>query len=411
MDRLLEYWKEKLSGLEGFDLPADRSRPVEQTFKWQTYKAKLNVSLTQKLKKFARASSVTMNMLLLAVFKVLLHRYTQHEDIAVGIPIANRNQAELENLVGSYVNTLVIRTDLSGEPTFRELLEQVKETLSEACEYQDLPFEKLEEDLNPEHALSRMPLLQVMFVMEDILMEKRQMSQLQLRPNKTKTGAAKFDLTMFVGEVGDHLEVSLEYIADLFNADRIERMAGHYQRLLEDIVEHPKKKVSELELLTEGEKQQILVEWNDTAMEYPKDKCVHQLFEEQVRRTPEAVAVACGEEKLTYQELNEKANQLGHYLQKLGVGSEVLVGICVRRTLEMIVGMLGVMKAGGAYVPMDPSYPHERLAYILKDTRAPVLLTQSTLDLDLATEGTKVVYLDKGWKEIGEEVATMWKMM
>jgi amino acid adenylation domain-containing protein len=226
------------------------------------------------------------------------------------------------------------------------------------------------------------------------------MGEVTIQPMRVETGTSKFDLTMFVGEVGEQLEVSLEYSTDLFDAERIERMAGHYQRLLEDIVEHPEKKIWELELLTETEKHQILVEWNDTAADYPKDKCVHQLFEEQVERTPDAVAVVFGEEQLTYRELNERANQLGHYLQKLGVGPEVLVGICVERSLEMIVGLLGILKAGGAYVPLDPSYPRERLKYMLEDTQAPILLTQATLELDLTLENTGVVYLDRDWEEI-----------
>lgn len=401
LERLLGYWKKKLATLEGLELPVDRPRPAEHSFRGLTYRTKMGKDLSKRLKEFARAEGLTLNMLMLTVFQVLLYRYTQQEDVAVGMPIANRNRVELEDLIGFFVNTLVIRTDLSGEPTFRELLGKVKETLLEAYEYQDLPFDKLVEALNPERDLSRTPLFQVMFVMEDESIGVQKIGEMEAQPLDVETGTSKFDLTMFVGEVKDQLQVSLEYSTDLFNADRIERMAGHYQRLLEDIVEHPEKKIWELELLTEAEKHQILVEWNDTDVVYPKDKCVQQLFEAQVKQTPDAVAVLFGEEQLTYRELNERANQLGHYLQKLGVGPGVLVGICVERSLEMIVGLLGILKAGGAYVPLDPSYPKERLRFMLEDAQAPVLLTQATLGV--IVENTQIVSLDTDWSKVETE--------
>jgi amino acid adenylation domain-containing protein len=403
LEKLVSYWKQKLAGLPGLELPSDHPRPAIQTFQGRTRITRLDKELSRQLKELARHEGVTLNMLMLAVFDVLLYRYTQQEDIAVGMPISNRNRVELENLIGFFLNTLVIRTDLSGEPTFRELLQRVKETLLEAYEHQELPFEKLVEVLNPERDLSRTPLFQIMFVMANASLGVETIGDLTVTPMRIETETSKFDLTMFVEEQTDCLDIAIEYSTDLFDADRIERMAGHYQCLLADIVGHPEKKIWELELLTEAEKQQILVEWNDTAADYPQDKCVHQLFEEQVERTPDAIAVVFEDQQLTYRELNERANQLGHYLQKLGVGPEVLVGICVERSLEMMVGLLGILKAGGAYVPLDPSYPKERLQFMLEDTQASILLTHTRVATGLALEQTRVVYLDRDWKEIGNE--------
>lgn len=403
LDELVGYWTKQLEGLQGLELPTDKQRPTVQTFKGLTYTTKIDASLTARLKTFSKTSRVTLNMLLLAVFNVLLYRYTQQEDIAVGMPITNRNRVELEELIGFFVNTVIVRVDLSGKPTFQELLKRVNETYLAVCEHQDLPFEKLVEVINPERDLGRTPLFQVMFVMEDTLVGVANMGEMIIEPLSVETRTSKFDLTLFIANVDDQLEVVFEYSTDLFNGDRIERMAGHFRRLLEEIMNNPKMKISELELLTEAEKHQVLVEWNNNTSDYPKDKCIHQLFEEQVERTPDSVAVVFGEEQLTYRELNERANQLGHYLQKLGVGPGVLVAICMRRSLEMVIGLLGILKAGGAYVPLDPGYPKERLKFMLEDTQVPVLLAQSSLELETTSANARILYLDKEWVDIGKE--------
>jgi amino acid adenylation domain-containing protein len=403
LEKLGRYWKESLDGFVEFDLPSDHSRPSAQTFAGNTYTLDLPKELSKKIKDMAINAGVTLNMYLFAAFNVLINRYTGQEDLAVGIPVANRNQIKTESLIGFFANTLVIRTDLSGEPAFTELLTRVKRILIKAYEHQEFPFEKLVEMMNPKRDLSRTPLIQIMFALEEASLSVEKMGDLRLEPVRVNTGMSKFDLTLFVRDEGDHLTISLEYSTDLFNADRIERMAGHYQRLLEDIVENPEKKVWELELLTEVEKHQILLEWNNTAVDYPKDICVHELIERQAIQTPDAVAVVFGEEQLTYKELNDRANQLGRYLQKLGIGHEALVGICMEQSLEMVVGLLGILKAGGAYVPLDPNYPKERLRFILSDTNAKVLISHKRFATELSGHiSCPVIYLDD-WDKVSQE--------
>src|SRR3990172_6881802 len=296
-----------------------------------------------------------------------------------------------------------MRTDLSGNPSFRELLGRVREAALGAYNHQDLPFEKLVEELHPKRDLSRNPLFQVMFVLENAPRQALELSGLTLNPLEVGSGTAKFDLTLSIVEGAEGLRGILEYNSDLFNTDTITRMLGHFQTLLEGIVANPEQRISDLPLLTEAERQQLLVEWNDTKRDYPQDKCIHELFEAQVERTPEAIAVVFEDQQLTYSELNARANQLAHYLRALGVGPEVLVGICMERSLEMVVGLLGILKAGGAYVPLDLTYPKERLAFMLEDTHVPVLLTQERLVLGLPQHGATVVCLDADWEVIAQE--------
>ena len=296
-------------------------------------------------------------MTLLAAFQVLLYRYSGQEDIAVGTPIAGRGRSELEGLIGFFANTLVLRSDLSGNPGFRELLARVRESALGAYTHQDLPFEKLVEELAPARDLSRNPLFQVMFVLQNapsatLALEGVEVSRLALEGH-----TAKFDLSLGVRETPAGLRVSWEFSTDLFDAPTIERMAGHFTTLLEAIVADPGQRIGELPLLSAAERHQLLVEWNDTAADYPRNRCIHELFEAQAARTPEAVAVVFEDRQLTYAELNARANQLAHHLIGLGVGPEVLVGICMERSLELIVGLLAILKAGGAYVPLDPGYP------------------------------------------------------
>ncbi|OUL30717.1 hypothetical protein BV372_21625 [Nostoc sp. T09] len=389
------YWQRQLGGsLPVLQLPTDRPRPAVQSFQGARQPFALSSTLSEALKTFARQESATVFITVLAVFKTLLYRYTGQEDILVGSPIANRQRLELEGLMGFFVNTLVLRTDLSGNPTFRQLLARVREVTLEADAHQDVPFEKLVEALQPERELSRNPLFQVAFVITPPMPDLAppwSYSQLDV-----DTGTAKFDLTLALEERPDGFIGVFEYSTDLFAADAIARMVGHFQTLLAGILANPDQCIGELPLLTPSEWQQMQ-SWNQTQADYPQG-CIHQLFAEQVEKNPDVVAVVFGEHQLTYRELNTKANQLAHYLQSLGVAPEVLVGICVERSLYTIIGILGIFKAGGAYLPLDPAYPAERLAFMLEDAQVPVLLTQHSLGIERthsqSLQKTTIVYLD-----------------
>ena len=404
LEALLSYWRERLAGAPpALELPTDRPRPPLQTYRGATHLLMLPGTLSQRLQSLSQREGVTLFMMLLGAFEVLLHRYTGQDDIVVGTPIAGRNRPEIEGLIGFFVNTLVLRTDLSGDPTFRELLGRVRGVTLGAYDHQDLPFERLVEELQPERNLSHNPLFQVAFAFQDAYASALHLPGLTATPVKVDTATALFDLTLFVEEHARGLRLVLEYNTGLFDAETIARMMGHLQTLLEGIVANSDRRLSDLPLLTEDERHQLFVEWNDTATEYPQDQCIHQLFEAQVERTPGAVAVVYGDEHLTYRELHERANQLAHHLQELGIGPEVLVSICVERSLEMVAGILGVLKAGGAYVPLDPSYPKERLAFMLADTQSPVLLTQEQFLRDLPEHKAHVVCLDKDWGAIARK--------
>lgn len=401
---LLEYWKQQLGGeLPVLNLPTDRPRSPVQTFKGAQAQLVLSQTLTAALKKLSHLEGVTLFMTLLAAFKTLLYRYTGQTDILVGSPIASRNRAEIEPLIGFFVNILVLRTNLDGKLSFRELLYRVKSMALGAYVHQDLPFEKLVEELQPERDLSYNPLFQVMFVLQNVPLPTPKLSDISITSQEGYSGTAKFDLTLFMEDREQGLVATAEYNTDLFNADTMTRMLGHFQTMLEGIVANPEENISDLPLLTAAERQTILVKWNDTQVDYPRDLCIHQLFEQQVERTPDAIAIVFENQQLTYRELNNRANQLAHYLQKLGIKPEVLVGIGMERSLEMVVGVLGILKAGGAYLPLDPAYPKERLAFILKDTQSPVLLTKQRLVEELPTDGTEVVCLDTDWQRIAQE--------
>jgi amino acid adenylation domain-containing protein len=342
-------------------------------------------------------------MILIAAFKVLLNRYTGQEDIVVGTPIANRTRLEIEDLIGFFVNTLVLRTDLSGNPRFREVLSRVRDVAFGAFTHQDLPIEMLVAELQPERDMSHLPLLQVMFILQNLPGKPPRLSDLTVTPLELDTGTARLDLALFVVKRGMKWTCNLKYNTDLFDASNISRMLGHYRMLLESIVAAPDQRIGHVPLLSEAERHQVLVEWNDTAADYPRDRCVHQLFEDQAQQTPDAIAVVFEDQQLTYRELNEWANQLAHYLRNLGVGPEALVGICLERSVEMVVGLLGILKAGGAYVPLDPAYPHERLVFMLSDSQAAVLLTQEKLAAEFSEPRRQVVCLDTQWQLIAQE--------
>ncbi|OYE03761.1 non-ribosomal peptide synthetase [Nostoc sp. 'Peltigera membranacea cyanobiont' 232] len=399
----LSYWQQQLKDAPALlSLPTDRPRPAVQTFVGAYEKFALSVELTDRLTKLSQQQGVTLFMTLLAAYDTLLYRYTGQTDILVGSPIANRDRLETEGLIGFFVNNLVIRTNLAGNPSFSELLTRVREVALGAYAHQDLPFEMLVEALQPERDLSHTPLFQVMFVLQNTPMSQVELTGLTVTPLISEGTTAKFDLTLSMQNTATGLVGAWEYNTDLFDATTIERMTGHFVTLLESIVTNPQQQISQLSLLTEVEQHQLLVEWNDTQVDYPLNKCIHQLFEEQVGRTPDAVAVVYENQQLTYHQLNCRANQLAHYLQSLGVKPDVLVGLCVERSLEMIVGLLGILKAGGAYLPLDPDYPQERLSFMLEDAQVPVLLTQQQLLEKLPQHQGQVVCLDTDWQFISQ---------
>lgn len=395
LEKQLGYWKNRLTGAPYFlDLPTDFPRPSEQSFRgcWQS--ASLSPQLSESLRLLSRREGATLFMTLLAAFQALLRRYTQQDDLLVGAPIAGRNQIETEPLIGFFINTLVLRTSLAGNPTFRELLRRTRDVTLEAYGNQDLPFEKLVEVLQPDRSPSYLPLVQVAFVLQNASNQEVRLPGLSLSWIEATTETAKFDLTLSIDELESGLVASMEYSTDLFEGATITRLLAHYRNLLEAIAANPGLRLSELPLLSATEKRQLLTEWNNTTTPYPAEKCVHELFEEQVERTPEAIAVALGSEALTYRQLNTRANQLAHYLRGLGVGPEVCVGILLKRSCEMVMAWLAVIKAGGVYVPLDSTYPQDRLAYMLRDTQAPVLLTKRDLAPGWLEGPVKAVCLD-----------------
>jgi amino acid adenylation domain-containing protein/non-ribosomal peptide synthase protein (TIGR01720 family) len=400
----LSYWKQQLAGATTvLELPTDKPRPAVQSFRGATTHFQLSPSLTEKLKYLSQQSGCTLFMTLLAAFQTLLYRYTGQDDISVGTPIANRKYSEIQGLIGVFVNTLVMRTDLSGNPSFRELLNRVRQVALGAYANEELPFEQLVEELQPERNLSHQPLFQVMFVLQEDPMPELILPGLTLTRLQTNSGTSKFDFTLYMVNSESGLTGELEYNTDLFDAATIDRIIEHFSTLLESIVPNPEQRLSELPILTKSEQQTLLVEWNDTASNYPKNTCIHQLFEAQVKRTPDAIAAVFKNQQITYQELNAKANQLAHYLASLGVQPNLLVGICVERSLEMLIALLGILKAGGTYVPLDPAHPQERLAFMLENAKVQVLLTQKQLVTALPKHNAKVICLDADWESIARE--------
>ena len=400
----LNYWKRHLGGqVPVLDLPTDRPRPPVQTYRGARQSLELPKKSSDALKALSQQEGVTLFMTLLAVFQILLYRYTGQEDVIVGSPIANRNRVEVEGLIGFFVNTLVLRTELSGDPSFRELLGRVREVALGAYAHQHLPFEKLVEELQVERDLSRNPLFQVMFVLQNAPISALEFRGLSLTPLEVHNGTAKLDLILELEESAEGIRGWFEYNTDLFDTLTITRMTNHFQTLVEGIVANPEQRLWGLPLLSAAQQHQLLVEWNNTQTDYPNQTCIHQLFEAQVERTPNAVAVVFENEQLTYQQLNYRANQLAHHLQKLGVEPEMLVGICVERSLEMIVGLLGILKAGGAYLPLDPSYPQDRLAFMLEDAQVSVLLTQQNLVAGFSEYKAQRLCLDTDWEVIAQE--------
>ncbi|NER91291.1 amino acid adenylation domain-containing protein, partial [Moorena sp. SIO3A2] len=396
----LNYWKQKLLDLPQLQLPTDHPRPAVETFNGAGIPINISAALTSKIQQLTQKQGATLFMTLLAAFKVLLYRYSGQEGIAVGSPIANRNYSEIEGLIGFFVNSLVMYTDLGGEPSFQEVLNRVRQTALEAYAHQDLPFEKLVEELQPERSLSQNPLFKVAFAVQqgEAMSPSFSLPNLELELGLEQwmgdRMTVRMDMELHLWQEGEEIKGFCAYNRDLFEAETIQRVLLHYQNLLSALVETPEQPISQLPLMKEAEIDQILVEWNNTKTDYPTDKCIHQLFEEQVEKTPDAIAVVFEEQKLTYFELNCKANQLAHHLQTLGVKPETLVGICVERSVEMVVGVLSILKAGAAYVPLDPNYPTSRLNYMVEDAQLPIILTQEKWQHHLPQTTNQVICLE-----------------
>lgn len=374
----MSYWRERLKEAPPIlELSTDYPRPVVQSYKGDRRSFSLSSSLKKKLDDLSKKNQTTLFMTLLASFYTLLYRYTGQEDIIVGSPIANRNQSEIENLIGFFVNTLALRAALTSQQSFKDLLLQVKERTLEAYDHQDLPFEALVNHFQIERNLSHAPLFQVMFVLQNAQKDSElKLKNLTVEEVLFEYPIAKFDLTLTLMETKEGLQGSFEYATDLFKESTINQMIQHYEHLLEEIVADPSNNLGELELLSLEEKQQILIDWNNASKEYPDNKTIHQLFEEQVEKTPHNIAVVYENKKLTYRELNERANQLASYLRQIHeIKPDTLIALCLERSEHMLIAILAVLKAGGAYVPIDTGYPDERIQYILEDTSAKITLT------------------------------------
>ncbi|MEH2000298.1 MAG: amino acid adenylation domain-containing protein, partial [Nostoc sp.] len=376
----LNYWRKQLAEAPPLlELPTDKPRPSVQSFRGRSKFLELNQDLTLKLKRLSQESGTTLFMTMLAVFTLLLSRYSGQESIVVGSAIANRNRRETQPLIGFFVNTLALRTNLQGNPTFLELLERVKQVTLDAYDHQDLPFEKLVDELGKERSLSHHPLFQVAFGLQNETQEKLEIPGLTLTRFKWENTTTLFDLSLMFRETPQGLIGEWEYATDLFEAKTIQRMTGHFAVLLKGIIDNPQQPINTLPLLTTAEIQQLQI-WNQTNTDFPDNQTLVDLFEAQVCKTSNNLALVFEDHRLTYQQLNQLANQLAHYLiENHKIKPDTLIGICVERSLEMVIGLLGILKAGGAYVPIDPSYPQERIGLMLQDSRTSVLLTQSDL--------------------------------
>ena len=397
IETILFYWKKQLDGAPlVLDLPAEGARPPVQTYQGATYQFELGAALTEKLKTSSRQQGATLFMTLLAAFQTLVYRYTGQEDFVIGTPVANRSRQELESLIGFFVNLLVLRCELTAGMTFTDHLRRVRETALDAYAHQDLPFEKLVEELQPERDLSRSPVFQVLFALQNAPVDllSPDLAGVEMSPMEIERGISRYDLGVSIIETKGSLYVAFEYNTQLFTASRMRRMAEHYTNLLENIVAEPQKKIEELELIGAEERRLLLGDFNQTVRGYSREACVHELVEQHAEKRPKALALTYQNEQLTFGEWNERANRLAHYLRRLGVGPEVMVGICVERSLDWVVALLGILKAGGAYVALDPGYPADRLAYMLHDSNVPVLVTQERLRPILPATPTHLICLD-----------------
>jgi len=403
-----QYWKKKLAGIEPLNLPTDYPRPAVQSKKGAVTTFSIGKEVAEKLHQLSKQQETTLYVTLLSAFKVLLFRYTGQQNICIGTPVAGRRQPELESMAGFFVDTLPLYSKLQADGSFNTLLQEVKEALLEGYEHQDLPFEKIVEAVSDNRDLSRTPLFQAMFVLQDAPdMADVQMNGLTLSPGDIEHKISKFDITAAVTEKQDELSVELEYSTDLFCHDTIERMAGHFEQLLQSIALDSAQSLHRLQMLSPAEEQQLLKTFNESAVPYPQDKHIIDLFDEQVALIPEATALIFKNSTLSYRELDERANRLSRYLRKQGVNKETRIPICIERSFEMIIGILGILKAGGVYVPIDPDYPEERINYILEDTGAAIVISSSACAHKLAgTSGINIISLDEEASRINRFAAT-----
>ncbi len=395
LEKELAYWKQQLSDAPPFlELPFESQRQAVPSFHGAQCSIDLPKPLTEAIKELSRRAGVTLFILLLTALKILLHRYTGQRDIVVATPVDNRNRKEVEGLIGLFLNMLVLRTTISGEQSFRETLARVRDVASSAYEHQELPFERLVEEINPNRDGSGNPLFQVMFVFQNDREQSLKLSGLSLDFLKLDTGTAKSDLTLFMSDTEHGFNATLEYNTDLFSSETMTTMLGHLKVLLEGIVTNSDRPIQDLPLLTEAEKHRIVIEWNETRGAEPIELCVHELIEQQVAKTPDAVAVRSGTSSLTYAELDRRATLLASALRRAGVHPESVIGVCLPRTPEMAVALLAVWKAGGAYLPLDPDHPSSRLSFMMRDARVRVLITDSRLATRLPVDEVTVIEID-----------------
>ncbi len=406
LTRQMNYWIQQLEGMPRIlDLPTDHPRPAMQSSMGGTISFDFDPELSDKIKNLSRDLGATLFITLLAGFQALLHRYCSQDDILVGTPVANRNHTEIENLIGFFVNTLVIKSSFSGKPSFREHLKSVRTTALDAYAHQDFPFELLVEALQPERNLSHTPIFQAAFSLQTVSMPELDIQDVEITPFGVNSGNSKYDLTLVMEEKSNCLAGTLEYNAEIFEEKTIVRMMQHFESLFAGIVANPDEAISNLPILSIEERKLVLEEWNRTDAHTPVDQCAHELFEKWVDLDPESIALIFQERQVSYRELESRSNQLAHFLQKEGVGPDVLVGISTDRSIEMMVGVLGVMKAGGAYLPLDPSYPLGRLAFMLEDSQVQILLSQSHVSVNLPDHKGKIINLDTDWEIIACEQA------
>ncbi|HEX3641948.1 MAG TPA: amino acid adenylation domain-containing protein, partial [Ktedonobacteraceae bacterium] len=398
LERQLDYWRKHLTA-PSLELPTDFPRAAVQSLEGGRYRFQIDPGLTNKLKDLGQRKGATLFMVLLGSFQVLLSRYTGQREIKVGAPIANRNRQELEGLIGFFVNTLVLQTRIEPTDSFLEVVDRVRKVTLGAYAHQDIPFEKLVEELEPERDLSRSPLFQVMLALQNMPRTTAEMPDLQLSMANIDTSTSKFDLSLFVSEEADGLDVWVEYSSQLFRCSTIVRLCQSWEEILLSVAVDPDKRVWELPVLTPW-KQLLLAQWNANRRQYPSYLCVHELVERQASRTPETVAVEYENQTITYSELNSRANKVAHYLRNRGVGADSAVGICMERSLDMIVGVLGILKAGGAYLPLDPAYPEDRLRFMTRDAGARTILTKKELLGVIPAKECETVCIDHDWSRI-----------